>query len=147
MYLLKNYGSSSFCIFKHCKFFFLLASRLPILFLIVVCERMGSITGGFHQGDARLTHLSRGRQFSFIALSALVNSQCWPVHTWTQIMIDNILIHGDYLYPLQFVTNAIPDSSALLVNNLPSYSISIDGSCWAIAYENPHQGRISATTN
>ena len=62
-------------------------------------------------------------------------------------MIDNILIHGDYLYSLAFVTSAIPDSSALLVNNLPNYSISIDGSCWAIAYENPHQGRIHATTN
>ena len=93
-----------------------------------------SIQGSIHQGHDSFSPLTRGRQCSFMVLSALLHSQCWHVHEWTQT-VDEILRYGDSMYLHALQKGEIPDAATLPVSDLPNVATSIDGSQWTIFYD------------
>ena len=45
------------------------------------------LRGNIHPGDNIFGETTRGRQCSFMSLSALLASHIWQVHTWTQLLL------------------------------------------------------------
>ena len=63
---------------------------------------------------------SRGKQCSFISLSALLTAQTLPVIEWNSTTIDNVLVEGDNMYLNAFNNDLIPREGFLSLNNLPT---------------------------
>ena len=83
---------------------------------------------GIHQGHERFKGQSRGKQCSFMSLSALLNAQNIPVIEWNTATIDSVLIRGDAMYLNAFENDDIPyegfieQINALLMFKFRSYS-------------------------
>ena len=57
---------------------------------------INSVQGSIHQGSETFSEPSRQfRQCAFMALSALFHNQSIPVHSWTKLVVDQVLHHGD----------------------------------------------------
>ena len=54
-----------------------------------------SIQGSIHQGQEAFSEHSRGRQYAFMLLAALLFNRSNSVDLCTQTNIDDILCHGD----------------------------------------------------
>ena len=54
--------------------------------------------GSIHQGHERFSGDSRGKQCSFMSLSALLTAQTVSVEKWDLTTIDRLLIEGDRIY-------------------------------------------------
>ena len=54
--------------------------------------------GSIHQGHEGFSGQSRGKQCSFMSLSALLTAQTIPVIEWNSTTIDNVLVQGDNMY-------------------------------------------------
>ena len=75
--------------------------------------------GSIHKGDERFSDISRGRQCTFMSLSALLCAQSLPMSLWTTEVIDDILFDGDYMYKNSFENCLIPDTETLSLDYLP----------------------------
>ena len=60
--------------------------------------------GSIHQGHEGFSGQSRGKQCSFMRLSALLTTQTIPVIEWNSTTIDNTLVQGDNMYFCMFLT-------------------------------------------
>lgn len=76
--------------------------------------------GSIHQGNERFSSESRGRQCSYISLSALLVDQTIPVFEWNSPTIDSILLLGDRMYLHALGNGLIPNAESLSVDNLPT---------------------------
>ena len=72
-----------------------------------------------HQGREGFSGQSRGKQCSFINLSALLTAQTIPVIEWNSTTIDNVLGQGDNMYFNAFNNDLISREGFLSLNNLP----------------------------
>ena len=73
-----------------------------------------------HQGHECFSVHSRGKQCSFMSLSALLTAQTIPVTEWNSAVIDGILVQGDNMYLHSYNNNLIPREGLLSLNNLPT---------------------------
>ena len=73
-----------------------------------------------HQGHECFSVQSRGKQCSFMSLSALLAAQSIPVFEWNSAIIDSILVQGDNMYLHSYNNNLIPREGLLSLNNLPT---------------------------
>ena len=105
-----------------------------------------SIRASFHQGDICFSALTRGRQCAFMALSALLYAQSYPVQSWTKENVDQVLLNGDSIYLLALTKGMIPDVDTLLVTHLPA-QITYNGSLWHIDYNDYYQGHFATLTH
>ena len=76
--------------------------------------------GSIHQGHEGFSGQSRGKQCSFMSLSALLTAQTIPVIEWNSTTIDNVLVQGDNMYLNAFNNDLIPREGFLSLNNLPT---------------------------
>ena len=76
--------------------------------------------GSIHQGHERFGRQSRGKQCSFMSLSALLTAQAIPVIEWDSAIMDSVLMQGDNMYLHSYNNNLIPREGLLLLNNLPT---------------------------
>ena len=76
--------------------------------------------GSIHQGHERFSCQSRGKQCSFMSLSAFLSAQTVPFLFWNSATIDNVLVQGGSLYLTAFENGDIPPEGFLLVNELPT---------------------------
>ena len=76
--------------------------------------------GSIHQGHELFSEQSRGKQCSFMCLSALLTAQAMPVLEWNSITVDNILLRGDSMYRNAFENSLIPRERYLSINELPT---------------------------
>ena len=77
--------------------------------------------GSIHQGHEGFSGQSRGKQCSFMRLSALLTTQTIPVIEWNSTTIDNALVQGDNMYLNVFNNDLIfPRKGFLSLNNLPT---------------------------
>ena len=104
---------------------------------------LSSIQGTIHQGHESFNALSRGRQCPFMVLSALLHSQSWPVHEWTQKALDELLHFADSMYLHALKKGDIPDTATLLISHLPTIATSLDGGNWTINYGECIEGFIN----
>ena len=73
-----------------------------------------------HQGDEQFSVQSRGKQCSFMSLSALLTAQTIPVTEWNSPIIDGILVQGGSMYLHSYNNDLIPREGLLSLNNLPT---------------------------
>ena len=59
---------------------------------------ISSIRRNIHQGHEVFSHYSRGRQYAFMSVAALLFSRSDSIDSWTQANIDEISYHGDCMY-------------------------------------------------
>ena len=64
--------------------------------------------GSIHQGHECFSGQSRGKQCSFMSLSALLTAQTIPVIEWNPTTIHNVLVQGDNMYLNAFNIDLIP---------------------------------------
>ena len=76
--------------------------------------------GSIYQGMKVSVGQSRGKQCSFMSLSALLTAQTIPVMEWNSTTIDNVLVQGDNMYLNAFNNDLIPREGFLSLNNLPT---------------------------
>ena len=76
--------------------------------------------GSIHQGHERFSSQSRGKQCSFMSLSAFLAAQTVPFLHWNSATIDNVLVQEGSLYLTAFENGDIPHEGFLLVNELPT---------------------------
>ena len=67
------------------------------------------------------TYIYRGRQSSFMSLSALLCANSCDILTWTSDIIDRILIEGDAMYLKAFEERSIPDEETLSLSTFQGY--------------------------
>jgi hypothetical protein len=73
-----------------------------------------------HQGHECFSVQSRGKQCSFMSLSALLTAQSIPVFEWNSAIIDSILVQGDNMYLHSYNNNLILREGLLSLKNLPT---------------------------
>ena len=71
-----------------------------------------------HQGHEGFSGQSRGKQCTFMSLSALLTAQTISVIEWNSTTIDNVLVQGDNMYLNAFSNDLIPREGFLSLNNL-----------------------------
>ena len=76
--------------------------------------------GSIHQGHERFSGDSRGKQCSFMSLSALLTAQAISVDKWDSTIIDHVLVEGDKMYLNAYNNGLIPREELLSLNNLPT---------------------------
>ena len=76
--------------------------------------------GSIHQGHERFSSQSRGKQCSFMSLSALLAAQTVSFLHWNSGTIDIVLVQGGSLYLTAFKNGNIQPEGFLLVNELPT---------------------------
>ena len=76
--------------------------------------------GSIHQGHERFGRQSRGKQCSFMSLSALLTAQTISVDRWDSTIIDHVLVEGDKMYLNAYNNGLIPREELLSLNNLPT---------------------------
>ena len=76
--------------------------------------------GSIHQGHERFGRQSRGKQCSFMSLSALLTAQTISVDKWDSTIIDHVLVEGDKMYLNAYNNGLIPREELLSLNNLPT---------------------------
>ena len=80
------------------------------------------VCGSIHQGHERFSIHSRGKQCSFMSLSAILTAQSIPdLLDWNSTIIDNALEQGDNMYLIALRNGQIPRVGYLSVDNLPNY--------------------------
>ena len=77
------------------------------------------IAGSIHQGHDCFSDLSRGRQCTFMSLSAFLCAQAWPIMQWNVETIDQILTEGDKMFLNALEKDLIPDSETISLRYLP----------------------------
>ena len=77
------------------------------------------VSGGFNQADERFTDDSRGKQCTFMTLSALLTAQIIPVDQWNSTTVDSALMQGNEMYLNALYNCHIPREQLLLVDHLP----------------------------
>ena len=114
--------------------------------------------GTIHQGHESFSVESRGKQCSFISLSALLTAQAIPMPMWNSAIIDNVVLQGDIIYTQALNNGDIPLLGFLSLNDLPTvvrwtanvksnyFSIAIDKYDCIEQYEpvDEHNGPIEA---
>ena len=88
-------------------------------------DSMLFIAGSIHQGHQSFSHISRGRQCSFISFSALLFARNLAIEQWSAATVDQILVEGDRLYRNALRSGSIPDAEVLSLNYLPNVA------CWS----------------
>ena len=82
-----------------------------------------------HQGGECFSIESKGKQCSFINLSASLVAECIPLKEWSQSTINNVLLQGDCMY-INALNNGLfginPGLELTSIDNLPRF---IDVSC------------------
>ena len=78
------------------------------------------VCGSIHQGHHRFSSQSRGKQCSFMSLSALLTAQVIPVFEWNSTTVDSVLLQGDNMYMNAFENDLIPREDFLSLNHLPT---------------------------
>ena len=76
-----------------------------------------------HQGHEGFSGQSRGKQCSFMSLSALLTAQTIQLSSGTLELDnhpDNVLVQGDNMYLNAFNNDLIPREGFLSLNNLPT---------------------------
>ena len=76
--------------------------------------------GSIHQGHEGFSGQSRGKQCSFMSLSALLTAQTIPVIEWNSTTM--FLVQGDNMYLNAFNNDLILREGFLSLNNLPTVS-------------------------
>lgn len=76
--------------------------------------------GNIHQGHESFSSLSRGRQCSFMSLSALLNVQSVPLLEWNSTVIDKILLQGDIMYLKAIQNRQIPQQEYPSLDDMPN---------------------------
>ena len=89
-------------------------------------DSMLFIARSIHQGHQSFSHISRGRQCSFISFSALLFARNAAFEQWTAVKVDQILDEGDRLYLNALRRRSIPDTGVLSLNYLPNVA------CWSL---------------
>ena len=91
-------------------------------FKVITIPWMSLLTcGSSHQGHAGFSGHSRGKQWSFMRLSALLTTQTIPVIEWNSTTIDNALVQADNMYLNAFNNDLIfPRKGFLSLNNFPT---------------------------
>ena len=64
--------------------------------------------GSIHQGHGRFSVNSRGKQCSFMSLSAMLTAQAISVDKWDSTIIDHVLVEGDKMYLNAYNNGLIP---------------------------------------
>ena len=83
--------------------------------------------GSIYQGHERFSGDSRGKQCSFMSLSAPLTAQTISVDRWDSTIIDHVLVEGDKMYLNAYNNGLIPREELLSLNNLPTVvSLSIE---------------------
>ena len=66
--------------------------------------------GSIHKGHERYSGISRGKQCTFVSLSALLCAQSLPMPLWTTKVIDVVLFNGDAMYKNAFENYVVRDT-------------------------------------
>ena len=90
-------------------------------------DSMVYIAGSIHQSHQSFSHISRGRQCSFISFSALLFARNLAIEQWTAATVDQILVEGDRLYLNALRSRSVPDAEVLSLNYLP-----LNVACWSL---------------
>ena len=79
------------------------------------------IRRSIHQGDSRFSDISRGRQFDFMSLSALLfaNDDIRAIFRRGHQKMDRTLAEGDFMFLKDFEESSIPDEETFPLNYLP----------------------------
>jgi len=93
------------------------------------------ISGSIHQGSNEFGTLSRGRQCSFMVLSALLRNKSHTCDLWNSAVIDQILLYGDQIFVEALENGQIPDHEQLSVNVLPNTLYSPIDNCIGHTYK------------
>ena len=76
--------------------------------------------GSIHQGHERFSGDSRGKQCSFMSLSAPLTAQTISVDKWDSTIIDHVLVEGHKMY-LNAYNNGLIPREELLSLNIPTF--------------------------
>ena len=87
-----------------------------------------------HQGREGFSGQSRGKQCSFINLSALLTAQTIPVIEWNSTTIDNALGQGDNMYLNAFNNDLIPREGISVAEQLTITNCSLLSTGFALVY-------------
>ncbi len=94
------------------------------------------LSADFHQGNEIFNVHSRGKQYAFMALSALLyTARNIPLSSWSKVTFNNVLIQGDKLYLKALNTGFIvlnQGTDFLSVEHLPK-AISVSFLCTNIS--------------
>ena len=79
----------------------------------------GFISADIHQGYERFSVHSRGKQFAFMSLSALLTARNGSLNSWWRITFKNALLQGDkmFLNALHRMKNQICNTFATRCEN------------------------------
>ena len=82
------------------------------------------VSANTHQGAECFNTESRGKQCAFMSLSAIFTAERIPLFEWSQSIIDNILVQGDFMYVkalnnCSFCIN--PGVELTSIDNLPRF--------------------------
>ena len=93
--------------------------------------------GSIHQGHERFSGDSRGKQCSFMRLSALLTAQAISVDKLDSTIIDHVLVEGEKMYLNAYNNGLIPREELLSLNNLPTVvSLSIETNISSVEAQN-----------
>ena len=93
--------------------------------------------GSIHQGHERFSGDSRGKQCSFMSLSALLTAQAISVDKLDSTIIDHVLVEGEKMYLNAYNNGLIPREELLSLNNLPTVaSLSIEANISSVEVQN-----------
>ena len=77
--------------------------------------------GNIHQGSESFSETTRGRQCSFMALTAIIfHDHHKSIQTWGTPEIDEILMLGNHLFSDALQNDFIPNASTLTIEDLPN---------------------------
>ena len=80
------------------------------------------VSANTHQGAKCFNTEFRGKQCTFMSLSAILTAERIPLFEWSQSTIDNILVQGDYMY-VKALNNGLfginPGIELTSIDNLP----------------------------
>ena len=99
------------------------------------------VRASIHQGHPKLGTNSRGRQCSFIILSAILCNYELPARYWTPVHVDQTIYFGDNMYLHALNCGTIPNTSSLLVSQLPVVAKSFNNNTLlTVKYGNEYSG-------
>ena len=77
------------------------------------------VNGSIHQGDRHCSDVSRGRQFAFMSLSALLCANPCDIWQWMAHTVDQLLTEGYAMNLKTFQEQTIPDTETISLTYLP----------------------------
>ena len=102
------------------------------------------VSGNIHQGSDTFGVKSREKQSVFMCLSAFLQLQQYATEFWTNEILDQIMYYGDAMYLAALHSGSIPNTSSLLVKDLPvMVQFPNGGGTYIITYGDLYEGAFT----